>query len=88
MLQKYIAQSGLDLSGDQYLFRTKGSCKSVSKNKPLGYTRTREVMTEKLLSVVGTHSMRSGGDIAAANSEVYSKCLERHGRWKSNKSKR
>ena len=40
------------------------------------------------MSNYGTHSLRSGGATAAANSDrVNDRCWKRHGRWKSDSSK-
>lgn len=96
MLQKYIHIAGLNLQSDNYLFRpairSKRSCKLTQKYKHLSYTRTREVIKKKLVTVapnlnLGLHSLRSGGVTASANSGVNERCLKRHGRWASDKSK-
>ena len=55
-------------------------------NKPLSYTRGREIILSALKSIglnerlFGTHSMRSGGASAAANAGVPDRLFKRHGR--------
>ena len=81
----------------QYLFRrivkTKYSEKLAATNRPLSYTRTREVIRSALeligvdKSEFGTHSLRSGGATMAANSGVPDRLFKRHGRWRSERAK-
>lgn len=93
MLNRYINIAGIDLSSNDFLFKpmfkSKGICKPIKKEKGLSYTRTRECVLKKLKSVapdlnLGTHSLRAGGMTTAANSDsVSERCLMRHGRWKT-----
>ena len=97
MLKRYIDISGVDVKSDTYLFKpifkSKGQCKLIYKDKPISYTRTRECILSKLKSVapdlnLGTHSLRASGATVAANSgSIDDRCLMRHGRWRSHDSK-
>ena len=55
MLKRYIDISGVDVKSDIYLlkpiFKSKGQCKLIYKDKPISYTRTRECILSKLKSV-------------------------------------
>ena len=70
---------------DGYVFRP--------SNKPLSYTRMRELFIEAFSPFVsdiksyGLHSLRSGGATAAANLGVPDRLFKRHGRWRSDMSK-
>ena len=97
MLKRYIDISGVDVKSDIYLFKpifkSKGQCKLIYKDKQISYTRTRECILSKLKSVapdlnLGTHSLRASGATVAANSgSIDDRCLMRHGRWRSHDSK-
>ncbi|KAK3093085.1 hypothetical protein FSP39_010888 [Pinctada imbricata] len=98
MLQKYIKLADICLDSDHFLFkpvfRSKGICKLIKKNKKLSYTGARESIISKLRLVggdknLGLHSMRAGGATAVANApdHVSDRCWKRHGRWKSENSK-
>ena len=75
------------------VFRSGNTCKLIYKNKKLSYTSARENIISRLKSVsgnlnLGLHSLRSGGATAAANHVANdSRCLKRHRRWKTEKSK-
>ena len=62
-------------------------------NKPLSYTRTREIVLEALRNIglnekkFGLHSLRSGGATAVANAGVSDRLFKRHGRWRSENAK-
>lgn len=96
MLQRYMTKACIDNSSDNYLFRpvvrSRDTCKLLNKVKKLSYTRTREIVLEKLKLVapdlnLGLHSLRAGGASMAANANVSDRCLKRHGRWKVDSSK-
>lgn len=96
MLKRYLDVTKLNTSDDNFLFRpcyrSKEKCGIIGKNKPLSYTRTREVLVARMREVVGDlnvglHSLRSGGATAAANAGVNDRCWKRHGRWKGENSK-
>lgn len=93
ILQQYLSRLNIDPHSDELIFRqlvkTKSSYKMVSKDKPISYSTFRDHLSKSLRSVVrdpsvyGTHSFRSGGASAAANSGVGDRVFQRHGRWKS-----
>lgn len=96
MFNRYVELSGVNLDSDFYIFRpifrSKGTCKLIYKNKKLSYTAARESIVSRLRLVskglrLGLHSMRSGGATAAANSDINDRVWKRHGRWKSDSSK-
>jgi hypothetical protein len=96
MFIRYVELSGMNLDSDFYIFRpifrSKGTCKLIYKNKMLSYTAARESIVSRLRFVskglkLGLHSMRSGGATATANSDINDRVWKRHGRWKSDSSK-
>jgi hypothetical protein len=96
MFIRYVELSGMNLDSDFYIFRpifrSKGTCKVIYKNKMLSYTAARESIVSRLRFVskglkLGLHSMRSGGATATANSDINDRVWKRHGRWKSDSSK-
>ncbi|MCG8049358.1 MAG: tyrosine-type recombinase/integrase [Candidatus Thiodiazotropha endolucinida] len=96
MLKRYLDLSKQDCSSSKFLFRpifkAGGTCSLIHKDKTLSYTRARECILTKLKEVAGDldlslHSMRAGGATEAANAGVNDRCLKRHGRWKSDRSK-
>ena len=99
MLEKYLKFTNIDLCPEQYIFRSvtflksKNSSALCKQNKPLSYTRAREIVLEALEQLrydkkqFGLHSLRSGGVTAAASNSVPDRLLKSHGRWKSDKSK-
>ena len=88
---------GILSDSDDFLFRNlsadKGSHLFRSVNKPLSYSRMRELFIEvfspfvKDIKSYGLHSLRSGGASAAASFGVADRLFKRHGRWKSDTSK-
>ena len=62
-------------------------------NKPLSYTRAREILLEALYVIglamkqFGLHSLRSGGATQAANNGVSDRLFKVHGRWRSENAK-
>ena len=96
-LKKYVDQNRIDLCGSEYLFkpmfRSKGICRLIFKNKKMSYTRTKEALLGRLRQVpgyqgnFGLHSFRAGGATSAANGDVLDRCWKRHGRWKSDSAK-
>ena len=92
MYVRYLRLTGLDPQSEQFvfkpIFRSKGVCKLIYKNKPISYTTAKENIVNRLKSVapslnLGLHSLRSGGATAAAKSDVNERCITRHGRWKT-----
>lgn len=94
MLERYLREAHLDLESDQFIFRAVTFFKSTNKtvlckqNKPISYTRTREIVLEVLDQLgydkkqFGLHSLRSGGATAAASNSVPDRLLKSHGRWR------
>lgn len=58
-------------------------------NKPISYSRVRELFKSSLESIgvekdkFGLHSLQSGGATSAANNLVLDRLFKIHGRWKS-----
>ena len=98
IVNRYFRECGFTPdSGHEFIFRgiSKGKFheKLRSVNKPLSYTRVREVLLQALGSIgleprsFGTHSLRAGGATVAANAGVPDRLFKKHGRWKSEKAK-
>ena len=96
MFTRYVELSGVNLDSDFYIFRpifrSKGTCKLIQKNKKLSYTAARESIVSRLRLVsiglkLGLHSMRTGGATAAANFDINDRVWKRHGRQTSDSSK-
>ena len=68
--------------------------KTHTKKKPLSYSQTRKIVLEAFEKIglpqnkFDLHSLRSGGATSAANIGVKDRLFKKHGRWKSEKSKR
>ena len=79
-LSRYFALAGILPHSDAYIFRAINSFKAKSTrpviNKPISYSRCREIIKETLAAVgedpqlYGTHSMRSGGTTAMAQAKT------------------
>lgn len=97
LLASYISLANIK-DKDEYIFRAiapkkDGSYVLRKLNKPISYTRCREIFLEGFkeagVSVdnLGLHSLRAGGVTAGANAGLADRLLMRHGRWKSAMSK-
>ena len=98
-LTTYLERTKITEEGDLFKFIFRGISKSKKseklkrKNKPLSYTRTREIVMKTIKSIglneksYCTHSLRSGGATLAANAGVPDRLFKRHGRWLSDKAK-
>ena len=76
---------------DEYIFRSLQFNKNLNKNtlnginKPLSYTRARELLFKALVSIgcdksmFGLHSLRSGGATQAANNNGSDRFCKAHG---------
>lgn len=95
--QRYFKWANISAESDEFVFRNLRKCGSGlmlhTDNKPLSYTRLRELFIEAFKSHVsdiskyGLHSLRSGGATAAANQGVPDRLFKRHGRWRSENAK-
>ena len=81
---------------ERFIFRGIVSTKSGERLRTSGglsYTRTRELVLEKLAEIgldkskYGLHSLRAGGASAAANAGIPDRWFKRHGRWRSENAK-
>jgi integrase len=96
-LEMYLEWSCNPSDSDVYLFRnlTKSKDHFIFRkdNKPLSYTKMRELFIEAISSFVphiksfGLHSLRAGGATAACNFGISDILPKRHGRWKSETAK-
>lgn len=97
-VERYIKVARLTSGGD-YVFRSIRYCKKFAEyrlcsiNKPISYTRSREILLDALESVglnkkkFGLHSLRSGGVSEASENNVSDRLLKAHGRWKTDIAK-
>ena len=86
-------------TGDDHEYIIRGILKTKyretlrKKNKPLSYSRVRDIILKILRSVglnerdYGTHSLRAGGASCAANGGILDRLFKQHGRWVSDKAK-
>ena len=82
---------------DSFIFRrtqtVKGKLVLCPRNKPLTYSRARELLLHYLTKAgyaardYGLHSFRSGGATVAANKGTKDRIFKRHGRWRSENAK-
>ncbi|KAK3086407.1 hypothetical protein FSP39_017996 [Pinctada imbricata] len=98
-LKLYLDLAGISKSPEDFIFRSiryfksSDSYKLCSCNRPISYTRARELLRDALASVgldtkcFGLHSLRSGGATSAAENNVSDRLLKLHGRWKSDLSR-
>ena len=82
-----------------FVFRALTFCKKAksytlrSQNRPISYTRAREIVLSAFGSIgldtskFGLHSLRSGGASAAANAGIGDRIFKKHGRWRSESAK-
>lgn len=96
-LELYLDLANIQADSDLFLFQSlnkgaNGYC-FRSTNKPLTYTRMRELFIEGFspfvadISKFGLHSLRSGGATAAVSMGIPDRLFKRHGRWKSESAK-
>jgi len=96
ILKQYLSLS--QVTSDEFIFRslskTKDGFKLREQNKPISYSRTREIMLQSLKPIVGNdiskfgvHSFRAGGVSTAANAGIQDRLLKKHGRWKTDVAK-
>ena len=99
LLAHYCKIAELRDDSDEYIFRSLQFNENLNKNtliginKPLSYTRARELLLKTLGSIrcdksmFGLHSLRSGGSTQAASNNVSDRLSKAHGRWRSENAK-
>ena len=99
MLYRYLLAANIPVNSDKYIFRglrfDKFSGKTClrTSDKPISYSTVRDEIRSALTAVgldcsmSGTHSLRAGGAMAAANQGVPERLFRIHGRWQSDDSK-
>ena len=99
LLANYCKIADLRANSDEYSFRSLQFNENLNKNtliginKPLSYTRARELLLKTLGSIrcdksmFGLHSLRSGGSTQAASNNVSDRLSKAHGRWRSENAK-
>ena len=98
-LLRYISLAELRYDNEDFIvrairyFKSKNVYKLINVNRPLSYTRARELLIN-CLTVLGLdsskfclHSLRSGGTTAAAANNISDRLIKEHGRWKTEFSK-
>lgn len=96
-LQLYLKLSCITDDSTDFVFRNStkhgSKYKLRSANKPMTYTRFRELFIQIFTPFVtdikkfGLHSLRSGGATASANMGTNDRLFKRHGRWRSENAK-
>ncbi|XP_071090630.1 uncharacterized protein [Haliotis cracherodii] len=98
-MECFLEKSGLkeETNSETYLFRNLSKTSDGyifrAENKPMSYTRLRELFIEAFKPYVpdikcyGLHSLRSGGATVAANRGIPDRMFKRHGRWRSESAK-
>ena len=98
-MKRYLDLAEISFKPEDFVFRSIRYFKSLNKyklcsvNKPISYTRARELLHEALSTVgadvksFGLHSLRSGGVTSGAANNVSDRLLKIHGRWKSDISR-
>ncbi|XP_071143820.1 uncharacterized protein [Mytilus edulis] len=96
-LKLYLLWADISPESEEFIFRnlTKFKDRYVlrKENKPLSYTRMRELFIEAFQPFVsdikkyGLHSLRSGGATTCANLSISDRLFKRHGRWRSETAK-
>ena len=99
MIRQYVKVAKISKNSKEFIFR--GVCyfkrlkehRLKKKNKPLSYTRSREIILKTFSEIglksvkFGLHSLRSGGATAAEKAGVKDRLFKRHGRWRSENAK-
>lgn len=96
-LGKYLSLANIKEDSEEFIFRAITKTKTTQKlrktNKPLSYTRAREIYINVLVKLglnpteYGLHSLREAGASAAANNGLPDRLFKRHGRWRSENAK-
>ncbi len=95
VLTRYMDRSGVQIGEDKFIFTPLSFCSGTKaykrcQNRPLSYTRCRELFLDALKSIgiddvksFGLHSLRSGGASHLANAGISEELILQHGRWKT-----
>lgn len=93
LLNIYLIMAKISEVSDCYIFRriigTGKDAQLISRNIPMTYSRTREIVLKKFQSIglitakFGLHSLRAGGATEAARHGIPDRLFQRHGRWSS-----
>ena len=93
LMERYLAKAEFQINDKGYVFRNfsykKGSVVLQDNDKKMTYTRVREIVKQKFMSIgldtqcYTLHSLRSGGASAAARNNVPDRLFQRHGRWRT-----
>ncbi|XP_038066816.1 uncharacterized protein LOC119736878 isoform X1 [Patiria miniata] len=99
ILTRFMKQLGISIGDDQFIFTPLTFCSASNsykrtQNKPLSYTRSRELFFDALKAIgvedvkrFGLHSLRSGGATRLANNKIPEELIMQHGRWKTTTAK-
>ena len=99
ILLRFMNESGIGVGDDRFIFTPLTFCSSTksykcTQNKPLSYTRCREIFLDALKSIgitdtsnYGLHSLRSGGATRLAQNDISEELIMLHGRWKTSMAK-
>ena len=99
ILKKFLDRLGISIGEDKFVFTPLTFCAKTktykpTRDKPLSYTRCRELFLEALRSIgvedvtnYGLHSLRSGGATHLTNQGVSEELILQHGRWKTTTAK-
>ncbi|XP_045206149.2 integrase/recombinase xerD homolog [Mercenaria mercenaria] len=96
LLERYLHSARIPEHSTEHIFRPMQAGKHCRDcglrtplNKPLSYTRTREIFKDMLTAIgidasrYGLHSFRSGAATVSANLNTTDRLWKRHGRWKN-----
>ena len=96
-LEIYLSLANIQVDSYEFIFRNivrfKDHFELRKENKPLSYTRIRELFIDAFQPFVpdikkyGLHSLRSGGATMSANLGISDRLFKRHGRWRSETAK-
>lgn len=99
VLIKFMCKADISIGEDKFIFTPLTFCSASNsykrtQNKPLSYTRCRELFFDALKSIgivdvkhYGLHSLRSGGATRLCNNNVPEDLIMQHGRWKTTMAK-
>ena len=98
-MYKYLQAASISPTSDEYIFRAINARSSMAhqtlrpQDRHISYSTIRDLLKRLLHDVgldetrFGTHSLRAGGDTAAAQNDVPDRLFKKHGRWRTDNSK-